>query len=343
MIANERQAMVAVQRHDPVFNRPKLEVLTSGEYYRVNCPFCTDTRHRLWVHHKFGMDEPWRSNRRMTYLAICYNENCLDDFKNVRELESKLFDHVNRNERQKIRVEEGEKPDDEYRPLDTVPMPGTCKPIINMEDSEAYRYLVDRRFDPKVLHEAFRVSYCLNADDRWPIMTGRLVIPIFMNGKRVGWQGRYLGEANWKFTPKYYGMPGMPKRKMIYNWDNVSQGRLAVLVEGAPAVWATDRDCAGALLGKTLTGPQQSLLRQWAARNDYDCGVVLMLDPDAQDNVQGILPELNQALRGNVVNVVLPDGKDPADLDNEFVWELIYAAAEGKFDIRRYITSVASA
>jgi len=32
-------------------------------------------------------------------------------------------------------------------------------------------------------------------------------------------------------------------------------------------------------------------------------------------------------LRGKVVNVVLPDGTDPASLDADFFWDLVYGGA----------------
>ena len=32
-------------------------VISSGEYYRVNCPFCNDTKHRLWVNHMYGQPD----------------------------------------------------------------------------------------------------------------------------------------------------------------------------------------------------------------------------------------------------------------------------------------------
>ena len=45
----------------------KPSIVSNGEYYRVNCPFCNDTRFRLYINHR------WFEHKHM---ANCFNESC---------------------------------------------------------------------------------------------------------------------------------------------------------------------------------------------------------------------------------------------------------------------------
>src|ERR1035438_3249329 len=47
--------------------RGRVEVLHRGESYRVCCPKCGDTRHRLWINHRM-VEFPG--------LTICFNAGC---------------------------------------------------------------------------------------------------------------------------------------------------------------------------------------------------------------------------------------------------------------------------
>lgn len=46
--------MVVRRGKDYVTGKIRLDFASKGEQYRVCCPFCNDTRHRLYVHHSFG-------------------------------------------------------------------------------------------------------------------------------------------------------------------------------------------------------------------------------------------------------------------------------------------------
>ncbi len=56
--------------------RAQLKVSNPGEYLRVNCPYCGDTKFRLWVNHRWGVYDQ-RTGTCNRWLAICYNEGCL--------------------------------------------------------------------------------------------------------------------------------------------------------------------------------------------------------------------------------------------------------------------------
>jgi hypothetical protein len=75
ILANQGESMVQQSTLDRQRGQYHTYVVHSGEYYRVNCPFCNDTRHRLWVNHMFG--QPDANGQPMRFLVVCYNDNCL--------------------------------------------------------------------------------------------------------------------------------------------------------------------------------------------------------------------------------------------------------------------------
>ena len=98
LVADEGSAMVST-RAPSAFNsdRTNLVILAAGEYYKVCCPFCRDSRHRLWINHMYG--QPDTSGFRNNWLAYCYNENCIDSPGRRQQLEHLIFGLTNRRER----------------------------------------------------------------------------------------------------------------------------------------------------------------------------------------------------------------------------------------------------
>ena len=73
-----------------VFDPDKLhlDVAVFGEYMLVSCPYCNDTRNRLWINHMFGQKDA--DGRRLTFLATCYNEGCMANAENRKDFIDKL-------------------------------------------------------------------------------------------------------------------------------------------------------------------------------------------------------------------------------------------------------------
>src|ERR1035437_3488069 len=62
-----------------VDGKPRLQVTDRGEEYRVSCPYCHDTRKRLYIAHGHGT-----LVHGVRCLAIhCYNEDCFHDYLRV--------------------------------------------------------------------------------------------------------------------------------------------------------------------------------------------------------------------------------------------------------------------
>jgi len=157
----------------------------------------------------------------------------------------------------------------------------------------------------------YGVTYCQKAPPHLRQAEGRIITPIYRCGLLQGWQGRWPDDLNWKETniPKYYTMPGFQKATCLYNMDTAQRYNLVIVTEGVTDAWATG-PWAVALLGKTLSQPQQGYLMQSWNREP----VVLMLDPTEANAMRDMQKRLlrHAELRGGPVCIVqLPDGRDP--------------------------------
>ena len=289
---------------------------TWGEYYCVNCPFCKDARHRLWVNHRYGAD--YENGRRTgTHLATCYNDNCLSSRGRREQLEDLVFGH-GRPLQQKIPI----KAATTSFVHEAVKAPGEVCSIAGLpEFHPAVKYVQSRGFDPVALDRHFQVGVCTYITEaRFKLMLNRLYIPITFNRQLVGWQGRAIGEDK---VPKYFNCPGTSKSRMLYNFDNASQEKYVVVVEGVPSVWRIGT-AAVCLFGKTMSLYQQmTISTTWAGKP-----IVLMLDNDAKVEMGQAL-SLLRARNCDVRPIYLADNRDPADYSKDEIEGLISKALQG--------------
>jgi hypothetical protein len=304
---------MALQIRDRLIGyRVVTEVLSPGEYYRVNCPFCGDRKQRLWVNHRFA-EHRW--------LAICYNETrCLDGIfgaENRKELYNIIF---NGQRHVVLQVTQGSEIDPS-KPLEEKPLPGVIRLFSELSpDHHAIAYLQGRGYDPYELEAHFGVGYCESVFDRthYPL-TNRIFIPIAFKGMLVGWQGRYIGDPNWRESnvQKYFNLRGMSKKDMLYNYDLARTRSVCVVVEGAADVWRVGPE-AVALLGSDMTDNQKKLIQEGFA----DKPVAIFLDSDASDKSVGFASALYPYL-GRRVFPVVSTAKDPGSMTREECWGLI--------------------
>ena len=196
----------------------------------------------------------------MNWLVYCYNEDCLSGrdrraVENRQDLEIRLFRaEMGGGERDRLLATRPGLRDD--GPLVAVELPGKVVRLDALpHDHEAVRYVEDRGYDAAKLGRKYGVAYC-HKTFGFSQVQNRLIIPIEMDGRLVGWQARYVGELNWNASGvrKYYNMPGMKKRKMLYNWGRASRSRIVVVVEGVTDVWSVG-DAGVGLFGKSMSAP----------------------------------------------------------------------------------------
>lgn len=305
-MANAEQGVL-----DAYTGRNRLTIAGFGETYSVNCPFCADSRQRLSVNYTYGTLGSQYTGELRDFIWRCYNEECQRKQANRKQLAEWLIWTSGRMT--PMEVHEGVAvPQGTLTPCN---LPGRCTHARYLPPTHPMiAYFAGRKEGPVLASTliAYDIHYCADAPLKGAV--GRAIIPLQFEGELVGWQGRYLGDVDWKATgiQKYYNLPGFMKTLMLYNYDAAAaiQDRPYVVVtEGITSAWAVGQR-AVALFGKTMSHRQMQLLTTtWAHRP-----IFVYLDGSAEEESKKLMAAL--ALHtGPVVNVRLPAGRDPGNLD----------------------------
>jgi len=324
LISNEGEAMVAAygKRYDG--DGEQLNVVSTGEQYRVCCPRCTDTRFRLYFAHAWGVEDE-RGNRNY-WMMYCQNtHSCWSEYRHRTEMRDRLQTISDGLARTVIRPG---KPITQAGPTH---LPGPHFPLHTLSPTHsANRYLLSRFYDTDVLSKYYRVGYC--PESPMYLARNRIVAPIFMHGKLRGWQARVIGELDWKAEgapPKWWSDPRMKKSLVLYNYDNAIRFRTGVVVEGPSSAWGFGA-MAMATMGSSVSMPQIDLLKKGFESES----LVWLWDPDVRHDpmkmkhLMKMLPHLEKAFRKGFAVVWLPDGSDPGTLDRNYMRD--YVAREAK-------------
>jgi hypothetical protein len=288
----------------------------------MNCPYCNDTRHRLWVNYMYAQLDD--DGNRLTYLAHCYNEQCMSVPGRRRHLEELLLGFRNVSERQPAcAVLPGST---EPVVLTEVQLPGHTIPLLDLPpDHSAVQFLMGQRRYTAAMVQKYQIGYCIGADPRYPTALGRIIFPVYFNQQLVGWQARHVGDVNWNAMriAKYYTLPGFRKSLAVYNIDTARHKEFVVVCEGVTDVHVGG-DHFVALFGKNLHQHQRQLLQNIGDRKP----LIFLLDSDAREEIEGIIHSfLMSPGQHPVLPVYLPEGFDPGDYDRTTLWNLITVEA----------------
>ena len=102
-IRNEGESMRG--RYVPDVKGRRFIVDVPGEYYVVSCPFCNDTRNRLWVNHVYGVPDQCGDSR--FWAAHCFNEDCLSEPAYRKDLITRVYGGISRDQRRSVRIRPG--------------------------------------------------------------------------------------------------------------------------------------------------------------------------------------------------------------------------------------------
>lgn len=303
-----------------------------GEEYHVSCPYCNDTRGRLYINHRWGVKDDTTGTHNL-WLAQCYNEMCLSEYSNQAKLRERVYGNVMIGPSQlrapAVSVSRGK--------LRQVEPPGVLWPMHKLArkspNHHAVAYLEDRLIDPSYVGRRYGVSYCVSSDDFRVV--GRIVAPAYVKQKLVGWQARFVGDPPSKSIPKWLTATHFRVGSMLYDGDHGLACQTKIVVEGPADVWGFGTGALGAFRNG-MTQQQREMLA-----NSFEPGdvVVVMLDPEQNPieaakrrvhHIEKLFGELQRydKLRGRVLKVYLPGGLDPGEADRRYMRDLILLHAE---------------
>lgn len=311
----------------PGRRRDYVRLESPGEYYAVCCPVCGDTRHRLWVNHRWNTGF---GNHSMKHLVRCYNENCdeLEDFRSTLEdlLDPSslisVIQHV----------------DPQTTAPEVIDYPGEVVRLSELGDHGVVRYLRDTRgFDIGVLEDDWGLRWVVDAKPEHKLVfdANRLVVPIYdgLPGdvKMVGWQTRYFNYHTGspvppsKRTPKYI-TNGRPST-VLYNFWRARSSDLLVVCEGVFDAIRVGTQHGVCTFGKTMSDRQADLIENgFLTRGGR---VVFAYDPDVSDKSwKRVVKRVEKW--PDVRYLSFPGTSDVADYDQQAINTLVAELKESR-------------
>jgi len=191
----------------------------------------------------------------------------------------------------------------------------------------ALKYVLKRRFDPDYLEQVWGViatgpasSVHIKTKDREFDLdySYRLVVPIYYQGRLVTYQCRdWTGKARTKYMAAHPSQEAVPIKDILYGLDKAEGIYKGILVEGVTDVWRIGVG-AVACFGIKYRPLQAKLLVKRFKQ------VLVMFDTEPQAKVQA--KKISRKLEESGIEVELirlPPGRDPADLTQEEVKEIL--------------------
>ena len=337
-----------------------------GECYKLNCPFCGDTKQRLFFCHLAGAHVLIGKTQLQfsVRVCVCQNEHCNSQNRDFR---SWLF---------ALELHKGPVIvlDKAYAPKETKAyghlfaqvedkLPSPCYPLLSPEvPPHVWNYLRDRKFDPQELQAVWGMGYSpkgatyekvekvanLDVDPEYEpkiekkeLYDERIIVPIVQGRRLVGWQGRLPRFKTEKGEIKYMTSDNMSKSQVLFNFDRAVLGSVAVLTEGVFDVMRIGAP-AMCLFGKHLSSYQIEALKLGFSQAG---GALVMLDPEEYARSERMAAELNeqQIFPRGALAVKLPDARDPADLPPAYQKELIDYHATRLKPLERKVSAKMSA
>lgn len=299
------------------------ENVKGGEHYAVRCPFCG--RPTLWFSYVAGSYMEPKGQSPIWFprgLLICYHCHETDKKEKRDEIWKKL-----QTPGQWFRVEETA--GDKFAALDSgLPaepvnagistFPSGCGIASPAVPEKVKKYLIERNVDPVELQKECAACWCENPTGDG---VGRIVFPVYKNGKVVGWQGRALPEDVEKGKPKYWTFGS--KANWLFNMDRARWFPFGVLVEGVFDCFRVGVQGV-CRFGKTTSIAQLRMLRSFWGNQSV---IVLpdMNDPAAWGDAEKEVTEWNARglFKDGALMVRLPEGRDPGSMSHQEIANLI--------------------
>jgi len=303
------------------------ELISRGQNFRVNCPYCNDTRQRLYISYEWGVTDTLTGHTNLN-LVNCYNESC---FAHVPERKSILFFEVLFGRPVlKAFLKQGT-----TRVAGEYVAPGFCVPLHKLNPGHiAIQYLRnERNFDINILSHSYGVKWCDYSD--LSTARSRIIIPVIENKKEISWMARlpykreFVNEQGQKI-PKYYNMPGSKTERYLFNYDSAKQYKTVILVEGAFDCINIGPPAIG-LMGKSISPYNLDRLISHVSRNNIL--IVIALDPDkaladrqSKHHIEVTADKIRRQYT-KVMPFYLPSNTDPGGISRDLFKQLLFQSA----------------
>lgn len=305
----------ASYRVSRVGTRLRGEVEEDGENYHVCCPFCRDTRYRLYFSYTYAAKiRVPEGVAEFPPMAHCFNETlCLEKSQNRKQ----LFRTIIMGEPPILF--ESAMPESPKKKVVVYPQSVTRLSDL-ASNHTAVNYVRSRGFAVGQLEEA---GFVYVDEDPRPWVHGRIFIPVKDGeGTRVGGQCRRTTNEESGWPPRWYTLTGTPLRYVIYGLHRAVE-RMLIVTEG---VFDAERfgTYGVATFNCRMTAPQFNLLvgcPQNVILFAYDGGFG-DADRKAHEDYRMKLEQLRNKGK-TVYEVQVPKGKDPADLGEAQAWEFV--------------------
>ena len=307
-----------------------------GEQYVVNCPFCGDTGHHLYISHlSFACPKINGTVLEQSPLkAICYRHDCLrKERSNVLSLIHMIGSVLPENGENNVL--EYDAAVEQQIPLlsNESTLEGIrewapdYKEIDDSTPSDILNYLASRRVteaDVKRLQIGWGDVINPKTGKRIKSDNPFLFFPIVNNGKMRGIQARVVDVYSQPdFKMKYWFHPACRKSCLLYNMDCASAHKIVSVCEGVFDSLAIG-PCSVATFGHTPSSYQRRLLEtRW-----YRGALIWFPDTDSRPDLDPVQIALDQCGKWNAegvfelgAHVVVLPKKDPGSMDRWSIWK----------------------
>lgn len=262
----------------------------SGEQYRINCPFCKDTKKHLYISYlSFAtVDLNGESLGRSGLIANCFRRQCLR-VPGAKDTLADMLTGVADVPVAAVQDNSAFMPD--YGTSADATLAGIrtwypeYKPIAECDDEDVLDYLVRERGISIRTATQFNIGYgpaiSLRTGKYYaggaPFLMLPVIEPVGLTGVQLRALPKYQGTM-----PKYLFHPNCRRNMMLYNGEQASSYRLAVITEGAFDAIKTG-PMAVSIFGHTPSKLQLTRLES----NFRDGGVIWLPDTDIKRSDTG--------------------------------------------------------
>ena len=234
----------------------------SGIHFYLASPICLKDygQSELYKMHLAVNVDKWKAGTDVCGMCMKTNKPySVSDLLRMKNLTSRGYDGA----QHRIIIKKDDNNLEEDKNGNKIPKaPGECVPIIDLDASHpVIKYVKSRDYDPELLYEQFRASYCIRARDDYPVkrLPGgfyitpqcRLIFYIYVDGVRRGWQGRILdfaeGGKKHYYHPNYEKWVPMEEQNEYGKW--VALGEVGEGWNPAKYIHAPGTDTTKALMG----------------------------------------------------------------------------------------------